>query len=184
MKRCTESSSDSTYCLDSCGGRYDDSQDTWADGFVYRYHTMGTWTSESTSDVCTNDMWMSTTTGLATDCSYTFPKTFYPFTPLCLRGCTMSGVNISLPSALTTLSIPACSTKTYVNGYTTSYTPSATSALSAPYTIADSCSCSDYPSTCSHYYLEYLSYSSSASPGFYPRISGLLAVALAMLYMK
>jgi hypothetical protein len=151
IKRCIEDTADNDYCTDLCGGRYDDSQDDYDDGFVYRYHVQGVFTGDS--DICTNDLWRTQDEGEFTDCGYDFPEAYYPHTPLCLRGCVPDGVTTAFPSWVG-LSLSSCSAQSsYVDGYTDDYTPSAkhSSGLSSPYDIASDCSCdSDYPGECVH----------------------------------
>ena len=99
MKVCGKAGADSKYCTDSCGGYYDASQTVWADGYVYRYFIMGPY--NGISDICANDLWRAgvvcmarTVSGTAfSSCSYNFAS-FYPFTPLCLRGCVPADVGI------------------------------------------------------------------------------------------
>jgi hypothetical protein len=86
MKRCSEPTADKTYCLDQCGGFYDASQTIWADGFVYRYFILGPYNSQT--ETCDIDKYHARWVGNFKTCGYdNYLKTFYPFTPLCLRGC-------------------------------------------------------------------------------------------------
>ena len=125
MKVCGKAGADSKYCTDSCGGYYDASQTVWADGYVYRYFIMGPY--NGISDMCATDLWRAgvygangvAVSGTAfSSCNYNFAS-FYPFTPLCLRGC--------VPSAVGTLSSPA-------NSANTIYCASLTTSTSRGYT--------------------------------------------------
>ena len=138
MKRCSEATSDPNFCLDKCGGLHDDSQVYWKDGFVYRYFLMGPYNgASSTTETCSTDMWRSQTKGAYTSCSYDFPSTFYPFSPLCLRGCVPTGTTITNTGLQVT--VPSCSGKTFVQGYTkASALPAATQQLSV-YTPPAAC---------------------------------------------
>jgi len=49
IKRCTEPSSNASFCADQCGGLLDASQKFWADGYVYRYFIMGPYTQMNTT---------------------------------------------------------------------------------------------------------------------------------------
>ncbi len=138
MKRCTEATADKTYCLDKCGGYNDATQQFWKDGYVYRYFILGPYNGTGSTEACSNDLWRDKTAGAFTTCSYAFNSTFFPFTPLCLRGCVPTGTTIA--NSNTVVAVPACSTKTNViQGYTSAAAvPKAKSAL-AVYVPPTSC---------------------------------------------
>ena len=138
MKRCSEATADKTYCLDKCGGFYDATQKFWKDGYVYRYFILGPYNGTGSTEKCANDLWRDKSVGKFDTCSYSFNSTFFPFTPLCLRGCVPTGTTVS-NSALTA-AVPACSTKTNViQGYTSAAAvPKAMNAL-AVYSPPTSC---------------------------------------------
>jgi len=142
MKSCTESTADSVYCVDKCGGFADDGS-IINDGYVYRYYIMGTYKVQAS---CTWDLWANLD-GEATNCDYQQASTYYPFTPLCMRGCCPSGVDCWDE-------LPACSSisGTIVDGTTNNFNPSITQALD-PYTAVSDCSCNDYPTNCENYQL-------------------------------
>lgn len=149
MKRCSETSANSTFCLDQCGGYYDASQKYWADGFTYRYFALGPY--NGVTDQCSTDMWRAKTVGAYTSCGYEFPSSFYPFMPLCLRGCAPTGVTMS--SSDNTITLPTCSSKSsysVINGYTSaSAIPAATAQLAVYSTVAScistACTSAGYP---------------------------------------
>jgi len=149
MKRCSEPTADKTYCLDKCGGFYDASQTIWKDGYVYRYFMMGPY--NGVKEMCSNDMWRSQTMGAFSTCSYTFPSSFFPFSPLCLRGCIPPG--LSLANSI----LPPCSAKTWKAGYTSSSAVLGTRSKLAVYTppaacVVGACTQSGYanPGECVH----------------------------------
>lgn len=168
MKNCGQTGADSTYCTDSCGGYFDDSQSVWADGYVYRYFVMGPY--NGISDICANDLWRDgiysgngqtiTNTPYAS-CNYAFAQTFYPFTPLCLRGCVPSSMTATLGFSTSGLQTsPTCPSdpSKYIAGYTDTSKIKTTNALPVtPYlTALTSCMNNDCsngypnPNTCVH----------------------------------
>lgn len=168
MKQCGQTGADATYCTDYCGGYYDSSQSVWADGYVYRYFIMGP--HNGITDICANDMWRDgvfsgsgtvITSSPYSSCSYSFAKTFYPFTPICLRGCLPSSITGSTGFTGSNANLsPTCpsTTSKYTAGYTDSTKIKTTSALPVnPYLSAlTTCMNSDCsgsypnPNTCVH----------------------------------
>jgi len=94
----------------------EDTTTVLADGYVYHFFIMGLY--NGISDMCATDLWRAGVYGVVvsgtafSSCNYNFAS-FYPFTPLCLRGC--------VPPAVGTLSSPANSENTiYCASLTTS----------------------------------------------------------------
>jgi hypothetical protein len=138
IKRCSEATADPTYCTDQCGGIYDDSQTIWADGYVYRYFMMGPYNSASEStDLCTNDMWRDIDEGAFSTCGYDFPETYYPFTPLCLRGCMPSTARIV--DSGTSVTLPSCAGKTSIAGTVSDAEPVQAREQLDVYSMLDAC---------------------------------------------
>merc|ERR1711918_337973 len=99
-------------CLDECGG----SNDTRiTDGYAYRYHVMGPMHDSDTTTACTSPL------SIMPDAAY------FPFTPICLRGCCPSGYQCSMSN------LPVCGSED-IDGY--SGTPTRNNMLSI-----DSSSC-------------------------------------------
>ena len=98
MRTCTSegiTDSPSTPCVDACVGRASTIQPN--DGYTYRYYILGEYGDGTT---CTTP-----TTPLST-------SAYYPFTPLCYKGCCPSGVTCSEK-------VTACPTSGTTMGYTT-----------------------------------------------------------------
>jgi hypothetical protein len=113
IKLCSESTNtDTTYCLDDCSGLAMELPDL--DDFTYRYY----FTGEDYLDgsYSSNPLDASNSNGI-TPLS-TAP--YYPFTPVCYKGCCPSGATCSGSNA----NIPSCSNSATA-GTTSSYTASA-----------------------------------------------------------
>ena len=107
MKTCTVTGGTvgTDTCLDDCGGYYGDT----GDGYMYRYYMQGTFNDGKCTEM------PAQTPGGGSD--------YYPFTPLCLRGCCPSGVSCSMGS----LTLPTCSGSS--TGTASSFAAAGTSAL-------------------------------------------------------
>eukprot|EP00662_Eupelagonemidae_sp_cell21_P044374 gene44374-37402_t len=139
MKRCTEPTADPTYCTDMCGGRASDTD--VADGYAYRYYVMGPY-KEGTID-CTNDLWVDQTVGKWTACGYDWAEQYYPFTPLCLRGCCPDGVSCSRE-------VPACSGYTTSAGTTATFDAAKTNPALSYSAEPAGCTCASFPYACAN----------------------------------
>ena len=138
LTRCSESNP-STPCLDQCNGY----EGNWTlssgstDGYLYRYFITGPYASKNGKDKCSTDIWDANT------CSGTYQSRYYPFTPICMRGCTdVSGITGGSLN-------PSCSSVSSSSG-TDSSTIADTNLLSTlnVYTGVDSCNCNDGTPTC------------------------------------
>jgi hypothetical protein len=98
VRQCTEATANQSYCVDACGGYYGD----LGDGFLYRYHIMGAY-KEILS--CANDLWYAYDVGNVQQCTAyaSWQSTFYPFTPLCLKG--SAPIRVNLPYCIVVIFI-------------------------------------------------------------------------------
>jgi len=124
IKLCSEqTNTDSTYCLDECSGL--ELELPSVDNFKYRYYITG-------EDFLDGNNAADPTSG--SDPINPLPtEEYYPFTPLCYRGCCPNGVTCSGTRA----TIPTCSNSA-TSGVTSSYTAEAKYANGLPIYGSDS----------------------------------------------
>lgn len=105
IKLCTQASNaDSTYCMDACSGLEKEIPDL--DDFTYRYYISGEDFLDGSHPDAPLEGTDSTDCHSGTDCINPLStEPYYPFTPICYRGCCPAGVTCSGTSA----SIATCS---------------------------------------------------------------------------
>jgi len=109
MERCSSSSqtdSSSTPCVDDCGGRASSTQPN--DGYNYRYYILG---ESGDGTTCTSPISPLSTAA------------YYPFTPICLKGCCPAGASCNSV-------VPACASSGTSTGYSAVATPTYPTGLS------------------------------------------------------
>ena len=128
IKLCTEASNtDTTYCMDACSGLEMELPEV--DNFKYRYYISGEDYLDGSH--ATNPLLGTDSTGCKggrTDCINPLSTApYYPFTPVCYRGCCPSGVTCSGTSA----SLQAC-TASATAGTASGYAAAAKYATGLP----------------------------------------------------
>lgn len=78
-------------CVDECGGFKD--TDAYGDGFIYRYYAMGDYNDglQCDNDLQTKFTGTSSEDGVS-QLDGTAASTFYPYMPVCMKGCCPSGL--------------------------------------------------------------------------------------------